>query len=170
VGTDIQAFIEHRQPSNRGGFYWDCFAEVFLSRDYRIFGALAGVRNETAAVYEPRGLPDDHSATVGERYYVCVAQPGEEPELAGDEYLTVVDAEEAVSKGACYRDSTKTFISGVGFRSPSWLGREEIVSALLNVNINLDPVAPDWAVTLETMALVAKNLSGPTRLVFWFCD
>jgi len=63
MGTDIHAFIEDNPFGN--GF--SLFAELNLSRDYNLFGRLAGIRGG-CAVFETRGLPKDISCELRWKY------------------------------------------------------------------------------------------------------
>jgi hypothetical protein len=57
MGCDIHLCIERLQP---GSDTWITFAKgITLSRNYQVFGRLAGVRGETVPVIQPRGFPED---------------------------------------------------------------------------------------------------------------
>jgi hypothetical protein len=55
--------------------------ELFLERDYRIFGALAGVRNKTMRVYSARGLPEDCWAAARSNITSVLSNLGKRPIL-----------------------------------------------------------------------------------------
>lgn len=54
MGCDIYAFVESKECDR----YWTQ-ANPHLTRNYLMFGIMAGVRNPGVALYEPKGLPDD---------------------------------------------------------------------------------------------------------------
>lgn len=76
MGTDIDSFIEIRQPDGTWKHatglgltcedQWDDPDEPFGGRNYSLFGFLADVRNraESPVIMEPRGLPADVSPDV----------------------------------------------------------------------------------------------------------
>lgn len=59
MGCDIHAWIEERRDTREGKDWWVARADLFIWRDYLMFGALAGVRVEDIEHIEPRGLPDN---------------------------------------------------------------------------------------------------------------
>ena len=64
MGCDIHAYIEEKTYRT-----WDSFTgELNLDRDYRMFGALAGVRSGDEPIIEPRGVPDDMSYQLKDDY------------------------------------------------------------------------------------------------------
>jgi hypothetical protein len=65
MGCDIHAVIEYRIS---GDMWFVAGINVEIPRDYRLFAAMAGVRNyeEVIPVAAPRGLPTDMDGTEGE--------------------------------------------------------------------------------------------------------
>ncbi len=58
MGCDIHAMIERKHTSPYGTIYWVNSGDPLIERDYRIFGALAGVRDSSVpAIQDGRGLP-----------------------------------------------------------------------------------------------------------------
>lgn len=92
MGCDIHAGIEYRDRD-----HWEVFArEVELPRSYRVFSALAGVRNyheeSIEPISEPRGLPDDLSWWM---------KPDEDGHWLGDHsfsWVTTAEFEEALKR------------------------------------------------------------------------
>ncbi len=59
MGWDIHAFIEHSEWGETP-FMKDfvlCFGEVYLYRNYDIFGALGPIGNNPHPLFPPRGIP-----------------------------------------------------------------------------------------------------------------
>lgn len=57
MGTDIYAYIEVQD----GNVWKLCGSDVWLNRNYTLFGLLAGVRSDVG-MFAPRGMPADISA------------------------------------------------------------------------------------------------------------
>lgn len=73
MGTDINGWVEFRDPwmdENMGEIRWHPVVDVclLLSRDYKAFASLFGVRNyhDLSPIAARRGLPDDVSDAVRE--------------------------------------------------------------------------------------------------------
>lgn len=77
MGTDIHGFLESRWSRKDGSGQWLRECEIEDSRNYRVFAALADVRNgygfagvpthqPLKPIAEPRGLPDDRTKGYGE--------------------------------------------------------------------------------------------------------
>lgn len=61
MGADAHVAVEYKRFDKM----WDCWAlRLPTSRDYILFGLLAGVRNKTSESYTPRGIPTDASPEV----------------------------------------------------------------------------------------------------------
>lgn len=64
MGSDIHAYIDKKH-----GHYWENFCQLELDRDYKLFGALAGVRGcDIDPVVLPRGMPLHASFTTFDEY------------------------------------------------------------------------------------------------------
>lgn len=67
MGCDVHPFIEY-QIGDAG--YWYSFSqgELELSRNYALFGYMAGVRGFGPAIVEPKGIPDGLSYRVRDQW------------------------------------------------------------------------------------------------------
>ena len=154
MGCDIHAYVEHRK-----NYGWCCFAKLYLDRDYRLFGALADVRNydEVECLITPKGYPKD-GAKFGcsvEDYYCFVSS---EPEPK-DEYCTREDAEHWIKYyGSKYKPGTKKmWVSIPDWHTPSWLTLKEL-RAIRSIHEDKQ---------LDSIIALMETLEKP-RLVFWF--
>lgn len=68
MGCDIHLSIEYRDIWNPT--FWQSFgADIYMPRDYHLFGLLAGVRGQEVPLFPIRGIPDDLSCEVDDKYY-----------------------------------------------------------------------------------------------------
>lgn len=169
MGCDIHAYIEYSyfNDSNNDS-YWSCFAAGFGSRDYRMFGHLAGVRGSAAPVVSLRGLPTGNSSY----------------EVQSCMFMNVTDDDKLVENGAGWcsaRDAktwgiTKTDNDGnpVQARNPDihsigWLDRAELAQVLAAYMFDGGdyPYNVEWDAALAAMAAFEER-GIVTRLVFGF--
>ena len=70
MGCDIHIYVEGRE---RGSTNWKLLLpeddeRVYRSRNYDLFGMLAGVRRRDVQIYEARGIPPDASTEVAKAF------------------------------------------------------------------------------------------------------
>ncbi len=65
MGCDMHAFVERLDVES--SIYYP-IARLQVDRDYEFFGAVAGVREEVPALFEPRGIPADVSISTRLQY------------------------------------------------------------------------------------------------------
>lgn len=69
MGCDIHFHVERR---SEGVDNWEYMGEFSISRNYELFGHLAGVRaHEVETIHPPRGLPMDTSPQLNEEFEYC---------------------------------------------------------------------------------------------------
>ncbi len=74
MGCNSHLYIERRTDWPARGEYpaghrWDCWGfDISEERWYYLYGALAGVRGDTAPIVQPRGIPSDLSPEVAEAF------------------------------------------------------------------------------------------------------
>lgn len=72
MGCDIHVALEGRPSGEKT--WWPLATDVYIMRNYPLFGALAGVRNTTIEpVSAPRGLPQDITEQTQSFYEDCAA-------------------------------------------------------------------------------------------------
>lgn len=158
MGCDIHGIIEQRKP---GGNWTKCPAQIKrLSRDYAIFAHLGGARNyqglDPAA--SRRGLPADacHATHIENCKYVS--------ESGKDETVTLVRAEEWISKGYSrwYREGV--FVTNPDWHSHSWCTLNELKTALAKIGYDPD----ECYMLLAGIMAMTEKLGHECRFVFWF--
>lgn len=167
MGTDIHCFIEYSLDGNRGPFF-TAFAEVFVPRDYALFGALAGVRGESVPLYPPRGFPPDASASAKERYYVWVIDPAAEEEWKGEPFMSREEAEQLIARGHSYSDAARDRIAHPDWHTASWLTLLEIREALAHSRLELASCSPGLTLAVQVCEHLDRTFPLGARFVFWF--
>jgi hypothetical protein len=92
MGCDIHTFIEYSTFTDKNGeAYWQCMGGRYNpGRDYTMFGIMAGVRDDSEQMFEPRGLPDGKLSYQVEDYVrMRIADEGSEP---SDDEVTLEQA------------------------------------------------------------------------------
>lgn len=180
MGCDIHTYVEFSEFNQADGQpYWQNFTRNGGSRNYVMFGVLAGVRVDDAKLFDPKGMPDgDLGYGTSEDYWHCVA-PEKHPEWAGsDGYVDLESAKRWVEGGYSVGETDESgrlrLVSGPDWHSHSWLTADELSQALDHYSRVAPRFWPDskdvpaeWAAMLAAMR--SFEASGKlTRLVFWF--
>ncbi len=193
MGTDIHAFLEHRD--NRGSFSGRSddpaffFAKFALARDYLLFDALAGVRSRQfssddrgfAPLHEPRGIPDDLSLDVAWEYYDLIIEDGY-PDPRFWPAPGCISMEEAETRPRVDRHfiSQTMFVGTSPPRSwslvvkrnwfaASWLYLGEVTASLQHHYVSLGNLSWESRVLLASLSNIEEHLGHErARLVFWF--
>lgn len=158
MGCDIHGYIEYKRWPENESPYWD-FGGCFGSRDYSMFGLMAGVR-QGGCIVEPRGLPKDITRQVLWEYGLYVS----DEENADDQEHTVSRERAAkwVNDGSSIWLEDK-LVSGPDWHTPSYLSTEEFETCL---NKRREMA---WNYDFEWDAMLAAMKALPdARLVFWF--
>mgnify|MGYP001578519903 CR=1 FL=1 len=87
MGCDIHTFVEYKLW-NDGGMRTGC--EIWVARDYTLFGLMAGVRGSDLPDVPPRGIPDGLSDEVQNEYIRCGTDAHTESWLTLGELTTVL--------------------------------------------------------------------------------
>jgi hypothetical protein len=130
MGCDIYCYIEIVSQYDELT-YARSFAKVNVSRDYILFGHLAGIRSHAKAVSQPKGIPVDAGQVVFSEYYLLIVE-------------TESEVEENKLKGAmrvCSRESADLaiahgskkinrhgfeYVEDLDLHTPSYLSIEEL--------------------------------------------
>lgn len=179
MGCDIHTYVEYAQKRDGTEPYWQNFTRNGGSRNYLMFGILAGVRVPGAQLFEPRGMPEGELGwDTSEDYWTLVA-PAEHPEWADDDkWVSVEMAERWVAEGSSIGVHHETGrlrkVSGPDWHTHSHLTADELEQALAhyeaisgNYYLSSEPAPTEWHAMLAAMrAFEARDML--TRVVFWF--
>lgn len=180
MGCDIHTYVEFgKRPAPDREVYWETFTRNGGSRNYLMFGVLAGVRVDAVKRFDPKGMPEGGlSYRTSEDYWVHVA-PENHPEWADtDGWCSLESAERWVASGSSVgeRDESGRLhrVSGPDWHSHSWLTADELESALHCYREAVPKYWPtetdapaEWVAMLAAMR--SFEASGyETRIIFWF--
>ena len=110
--------------------------EIKLDRDYDLFRALAGVRDDRPPPFAPRGLPRDVSSEVFEHYFLFIVDAADRMtgHWCGFRTVDPAVAEGYIRSGDAHRPdpsyvkfnmtSPLGYVSDPDWHTPSWLWRE----------------------------------------------
>lgn len=172
MGCDIHTYVEFGKSQKNGDVYWDNFTRDGGSRNYVMFGVLAGVRVSGVQLFEPKGMPDGPLGhRTSEDYWLYVA-PESHPEWADDDrWVSLEQAERWVENGSSVGEKDDAGrlrrVSGPDWHSHNWLTADELEQALEHYKMVSADAPPEWAAMLASMrAFEAADYQ--TRVVFWF--
>lgn len=180
MGCDIHTYVEFaNEPRLDAEPYWQNFTRNGGSRNYVMFGVLAGVRVDDAKLFEPKGMPDGALGYRTAEDYWCHVAPEAHPEWAdGDDWITLDQATRWVEQGSSVGENDEhgrlRRVSGPDWHSHSWLTADELERALDHYRTVAPKYWPqdadvpaEWIATLAAMR--AFEAAGQrTRIVFWF--
>jgi hypothetical protein len=172
MGSDIHLFIEYVVPAR--AFSWA--NEIFIGRDYPLFGKLAGIRSAEVPLVAPRGLPFDVSYDVFANYYSLVVEKHSAWNFRGMNFVTEDEAASLLKRGVSHRPpagikttevtSELEYVSNPDWHSPSWLWCEEVLSAVSNDIITANA---EFHVVVDTLQSIEHHMTNArSRIVFWF--
>jgi hypothetical protein len=178
MGCDIHLYVEIDSGTDepfQNGNYISSFSDgdIYISRDYLFFDALAGVRHYQGKVclISPRGIPKTLSHEVFKSYYQYVFDVGET--YWNDNYAKREWADEWVQKGIShYRThhlKENGWVSCPDWHSVSFLNLEEIKVVLAHKEIDINDIPREFKLVISLLES-AENLYGRnrSRIVFWF--
>mgnify|MGYP007071612154 FL=1 len=164
MGCDIHGYIEYEDwTDNDGKVHRSCFGENLGTRDYSMFGLLAGVRR-SGCVFEPRGLPENVSFDVKSAYHLFVIDDSADDDRDG--YVRKNTANGWIESGISRRYEDR-YVTNPDWHTPSWLTAKEYEQVLRAREEDKDygNVDQEWYAILAAM----KSLKN-ARFVFWFDD
>lgn len=172
MGCDVHVYVEY----SKDGKHWRNLTDNAGSRNYVMFGILAGVRVSDAQLFEPKGMPDGALSYATESGYWTNVAPDEHPEYAEwDNWTSRANADRWVSGGYAKYDENKQRVSGPDWHSHSWLTTDEVAQAVERYRKVVGNYWPEesgsapteWVAILGAMRAIEKN--GETaRVIFWF--
>jgi len=176
MGCDIHGFVEY--STTRNGLF-DIFAErLWLSPDYRLFSALAGIRAEPnfEPLFPPRGLPNRLSQWGFLATHSPICQPDSTDMMhsrAFGPFVTPAEVGVAEVVSSTHPSSPFKFELGyvrdVNSHSHSWLNLDEIRRAISHADLPLDSTPADFQAIVSAMNTLDSTLPNcMSRLVFWF--
>ncbi|KAI9131386.1 hypothetical protein [Acaryochloris sp. CCMEE 5410] len=175
MGCDIHLFLEYCHPS------WGIepiIANFFsVSRDYRLFTALAGVHSyddDVPALFVPRGLPDDVSQDIHEQFYTTII-PDDADDSRTDlmhEWCYESDAKHYVAKCNAhikeYKDGHR-YVSNPDWHHASYLTRNEIIDACKHAGYDLLNAPDEFQMVMDFMQSIDHRFrNDASRIIFWF--
>lgn len=168
MGCDIHVYVEY----SRDGKHWGNLTDNAGSRNYRMFGIMAGVRYEDAKLFDPKGLPDGNLSFTAEAAHWCNVAPDDHPEWAGsDGWVSKDNAERWVASGCskpAFRDGVLKRVTNPDHHSHSWLTASELEQCVERYRELSDGSAPtEWVAILAAMKAIEGN-GDMARCVFWF--
>ena len=173
MGCDIHLHLEYWGAL---GYFDPVIANFFaVGRDYRLFAALAGVRNyeDKPIRFPPRGIPSDASEWISEWYFIKI--------LADD----ADDIDKRLSVNWCYESEARRysswdtanvkilgnqrFMPDPDNHTPSFLSLNEIVDALDFFDYDLSDSPPEFQMVVDFMRAIDDRFGvDASRIVFWF--
>jgi hypothetical protein len=180
MGRDIHAFIELASRSAPGHFCAASRGEINFARDDDLFQALAGdPQSENPPLYPPRGLPEQGSSELKERYFTPIVEDEEAPPDRSGFYMLRSEVERMmkdkfhVAHLRCHYwggpDGPRKLISDPDSHTPSWLTHRELLAALEHHDLSVAEQHVWFRAAVAAMAELAREY-GPdrVRMVFWF--
>jgi len=156
MGCDIHCYIEYKRKDwNSWSPFGGC---INPGRNYRLFAALAGVRNayDILPVVEPRGYPTDAAYMAESDNWLFVRDGKYEGHCSRESAERYV-----ASCGSRYKDSEKAFVSNPDWHSHSWLTPDEYGQAIGTMD------APGYRAILAAMRSFETD-GHKARIIFWF--
>lgn len=160
MGCDIHTYLEYQVADD----YWRCLISNGGSRDYSMFGILAGVRCDGCHI-PPRGMPEGRlSWEVREAASVRIAADETQKDWEG--YCT---REQAKQWGEpIFEEGGTKYIRNPDWHSHSWLTADELADCLAKYMFNVgECCSVEWDATLAAMRAL-EDRGYKTRLTFWF--
>ncbi len=153
-----------------------CFGEIFIHRDTKLFGLLAGVGGDGEALFVPKGIPTISSWRVQAAYTVIAVDDAKwtlgHEESSYPKYVKRSQAEELINQGQSkYLNKKLGEILNYDLHTFSWLTAEELEEVLLAYQ-SIEDCLPQSIEALKAIIALMKALDngqvGRTRLIFWF--
>ncbi len=178
MGCDIHLLIEYDEKgvtpfSENENIESFSDGEIYVSRNYFVFNAMAGVRGD--GLQEPiiaaKGFPEKSSHEAIKSYYSYVVDEGEK--IFSEEHELRENADEYVAKGySHYRDhhlKEKGWVSCPDWHSASWLTYQELMNVINVEYIDYEYFPKELNVVISALESIEKNFGkNRSRVVFWF--
>ena len=167
MGCDIHCYMEYKTADYEDSYsrWRPMGGRINPGRNYRIFGYLAGVRDDEVEQVAPlRGFPEDAGyAAHGDEWLYIVEEETREKGCASRE-----NAESWVKYGSKYKldaDGKPTHVSHPDWHSHSWVTSDEWEKAIKKDKDD------SWCFQYGAMLAALRYLEKKgcqTRIVFWF--
>jgi hypothetical protein len=172
MGCDIHCYVEYRPVSkpDKWSERWQSFGtRINPGRNYSIFGALAGVRDEAQSHPPVRGLPDDAGYSAADDYWLWIADTEDEGCCSRE------NADRYHAHGARYRSrvgedivinppTQPQWVEHPDWHTASWVTPDEWRAAI-------DQNRYGGAVKYVALLAAMRSLEAQgqeVRMVFWF--
>lgn len=168
MGCDVHAYVEY----SSNGEHWRNLTDNAGSRNYRMFGIMAGVRCEDLKMFDPKGLPEGRLSYVTEGAHWLSIAPENHPEWKDLEgWTSEGSARRWVNSGcsvADMQDGVLKRVSNPDHHTHSWLSVVELQKCVDRYRELSDGQAPtEWVAILGAMKAIEDN-GEMSRVVFWF--
>lgn len=171
MGCDIHVTIEYDHPEL--GFQPFVVGGVFIPRDYRLFGALAGVRlrEGESSMIEPRGIPEDACDLIRNQFCQIVT-PDKRLEYFDMGYNVIRESQigdRQAEARPCELLGTANWLQDADFHSISYLSLAEINQCLAFRDIQHDQLSAEFLCLTDSLQSLNLRFSDSvSRLVFGF--
>lgn len=168
MGCDIHVYPEYRDAKQSREHWYGFGGRFNPGRDYEMFELLAGVRGkETAALIEPRGVPENLSWQADDDYWMRVTDDKADSRESNE--IAEADAQKYLGYGSIQHPTQPKRISSPDWHTASWLTLAEYEAVLGQYVLAhgtefLSAEYPALAAALRS--LESRGLE--TRIVFWF--
>jgi len=157
MGCDIHGYIESQPYKETSLEYWWLNADLSITRNYAMFGLLAGVRGGDAPLFAPRGW-DEKSAT---KYEYCLYVSDDDCD--DEHYCSKENADRWIRYGSSKLVS-ENMITHPDWHTASWLTTKELESVIAAYKEKYPEYKTDeWDAILAFMKHVPY-----CRFTFWF--
>lgn len=120
MGCDIHIYAEYKK---KGSDHWIGAGKLDRSRNYDLFGVIAGVRlyHEASQQFEPRGLPDDSSEYVRDIYRAWESDAHSESHLGLEEIRELMEGGKAITiSGLHSPEQSEKIKAGIAAGKVDW--------------------------------------------------
>jgi hypothetical protein len=170
MGCDIHLYLEHAYLRDvQEDPWWSCLIANAGSRDYHLFGIMAGVRSG-GCIFPPRGVPEGKlSYEVDGALYTRIDEDLGKEGHEGYCTLEVAKQWENYGSAIVYDGDKPVKVEGPDYHTHSWLTRNEFAECLAQYTLTSDwgPYDVEYDVILAAMTAFEER-GQQTRLVFWF--
>ena len=174
MGVDIHIIIEVQESDNN---QWMAISDEVYMRDYTLFAAIAFGEDGSGKgiLFPTRGLPEDHSVVVREKYFdpaIKSIRVFNSDTLTFEQITSPTKIEKLLSNKV-ERDVYKKYrlLPGDRLSGTSWLTLEELERVLDYSGIERISLYQGFVDLIRKMTKTAKK-SGKdkVRMVFWFTN
>lgn len=169
MGCDIHMYVEYRQrmAEHHGSEKWYTWGDRFNpGRNYLLFGALAGVRDDTITpIAADRGIPEDASWGVDYANKIYIRQNDDDTDG-----VDLATAQQWAAHGSriTEQDGKPAWVTNPDWHSHSWCTADELSQVLEVVRQHYpNDLEVEYVALIAAMRALEHN-GCEVRCVFWF--